>query len=223
MRPPLTVGLFGALVLVLAWVPNPQSRRDTTVFIQLLRQAQCEYRGITATFEEVTRAYALKAYDQAELVRWEASPSPQNPEIETLVWAVFTATGPRAAPEAALEEIHRGRSQAPPTFAVIWRFNQLVGTHIAPDNVYARDALEVFKKVVIDFKAQMVLVHGEAVLRSGPGAEHEIVDTIGARAVLLLQERRQGWARVRVPATRRSGWIKSELLTVLEQGRDNEL
>ncbi len=223
MRPPLTTGLLGALALVLAWAPHRLPERDTDVFIHLLRQAQCEYRGITATFDEVTRAYALKAYERAELVRWEASPSPANPDIETLVWAVFSAADPLAAPADAPEEIGLGRRRAPPAFAVVWRFNQLVGTHIAPANIYARDALEVFKQVVVDFMAQMVLVAGDAVLRAGPGPEHDIVDSIGDRAVLLLQERRRDWARVRVPATRRSGWIRAELITALEQGSDSDL
>ena len=208
MRPSLTAGLFGALVLVLAWAPHHQPERDTTVYIHLLRRAQCEYRGITATFEEVTRAYALKAYEQAELLRWEAGPSPDNPAIETLVWAVFSAAG--VAPDPVPLAVREVRRQGLSTFGVGWRYNQLVSTQITPYNAYARDALAVFRRTVDDFIAQMVVVKTPAALRTGPGPDHAIVDSVQAGTVLLLENSQEGWGQVRIPSTPTVGWLATD-------------
>ena len=70
-----------------ALIPNPAYRaeRNAPLDIALVKSAACEYRGITASFEELTWAYALKAYDDPELLGWEARPGPGNPDSESLV------------------------------------------------------------------------------------------------------------------------------------------
>ena len=79
-----------APALVLLPSPNPSVVRDMARDIDALQRAECEYRGIVARFDELTRAYILQVYEDGELLRWQAQPSPYNPETETLVTAVFT-------------------------------------------------------------------------------------------------------------------------------------
>ena len=94
-----------APALVLLPSPNPSVVRDMARDIDALQRAECEYRGIVARFDELTRAYLLQAYEDGQLLRWQARPSPYNPETETLVTAVFTSAGPKASapvPEPSL-------------------------------------------------------------------------------------------------------------------------
>ena len=90
-----------APALVLLPSPNPSVERDMALDIDGLQRAECEYRGIVARFDELTRAYILQAYEDGQLLRWQAQPSPYNPETETLITAVFTATGPKESAPCA--------------------------------------------------------------------------------------------------------------------------
>ena len=78
-----------APALVLLPSPNPSVERDMARDISALQRAECEYRGIATSFDELTRAYILQVYEDGQLVRWQAQPSPYNPETETLVTAVL--------------------------------------------------------------------------------------------------------------------------------------
>ena len=48
-----------APALVLLPSPNPSVERDIALDIDGLQRAECEYRGIVARFDELTRAYIL--------------------------------------------------------------------------------------------------------------------------------------------------------------------
>ena len=99
-------------ILILLPAPGPSIERDMAKDIDRLQRAECEYKGITASFDELTRAYILKVYEQGELLRWQAEPSPFNPETETLVTAVFSAKRQKIpADTAAIAQI---RNEAPP-------------------------------------------------------------------------------------------------------------
>ena len=41
--------------------------------IDALQRAECEYRGIVARFDELTRAYILQVYEDGQLLRWQRS------------------------------------------------------------------------------------------------------------------------------------------------------
>ncbi|MCY3668680.1 MAG: hypothetical protein OXH81_23720, partial [Gemmatimonadetes bacterium] len=68
-----------APALVLLPSPNPSVVRDMARDIDDLQRAECEYRGIAASFDELTRAYILQVYEDGQLLRWQAQPSPYNP------------------------------------------------------------------------------------------------------------------------------------------------
>ena len=89
-------GVAAVVVVAAAFIPGSAYRveRNLPLDIELVRSAECEYRGITASFEELTRAYALKAYDGSELLGWEARPG-QNPDTEALVTGRFRVVGIR--------------------------------------------------------------------------------------------------------------------------------
>ena len=97
--------------LVLLPPPLPGTHRDAAREIGLLQRAECEYQGIAASYDEVTRAYLVEVYKGGRLIRWQARPSPRNPETETLVTAVFTAAEERERRESqrAIERKFKAR------------------------------------------------------------------------------------------------------------------
>ena len=120
-----------APALVLLPSPNPSVERDMALDIDGLQRAECEYRGIAASFDELTRAYILQAYEDGHLLRWQAQPSPYNPETETLVTAVFTAAGPKAS--APVPELAHLRAQSGTAGAgITWRYSKLAAVRVAP-------------------------------------------------------------------------------------------
>tara|TARA_Y100000588_G_scaffold392999_1_gene507112 strand:- start:349 stop:1011 length:663 start_codon:yes stop_codon:yes gene_type:complete len=208
-----------ALAIVLLPNPSPPSRRDTAQDLETLQRTECEYRGITASFGEVTRAYVLKTYEGSELLRWEAEPSPLDPYNETLVTAVFTAKKVRASAPQPYVFLAELRQNALPVFGVSWRYSALSATRVEPYNDYARDALTIFQETVKSFRAQMVLVTTPATLREGPGKEHKVIAEIEAGTVLFQQRQENQWHHVRVPETTQSGWIEADVISSLSHAR----
>ena len=214
-----------ALATAIVLLPNPGHRveRNTELDIRKLQETDCEYRGITASFEEVSRAYALRTYEGSRLVRWEARPHSRNPDSETLVTAVFAASGQRAAagpPPPPL--VAEARRQASPSFHVTWCLRFLGDTRIGPHNIYARDAVAVFRQTVQDFVDRMIVVSAPAALRAGPGPAHVQIETLQAGAVLLRQESEEDqehWSYVRIPETQTTGWIEKEYLIAISETR----
>ena len=211
-----------APALVLLPSPNPGVVRDMARDIDDLQRAECEYRGIVARFDELTRAYILQAYKDGQLLRWQAQPSPYNPETETLVTAVFTAAGPKAS--APLPELAHLRAQSGTAgTGVTWRYSKLAAVRIAPHGDLARDAMAVFRATVDDFVERMVYAPTGGVLRTAPTPSAPVLARIEAGAVLLVEEERAGYVRVRQPPATAAGWLERKHVRVVEKadGRDH--
>ena len=220
MLAPREIGLVLALVAIFLPAPDHRVERDTAPEIAHLQQTECEYRGITATFETLTQAYALKIFDQARLERWEARPNPRHPDTETLVTGIFTAAGLNPSASSAIPRTFaEARRHALPSFGVIWCLSTLGAFRVTAHNIYAKDALGVFRETIDDFIAQMVLVTAPVELREGPGESYLAVEHIEAGTVLLREDRQEEWSYVRIPETRTSGWLEEEHLVVLDHAR----
>jgi hypothetical protein len=217
----LAARIFKAVLaptLVLLPSPNPSVERDMALDIEGLQRAECEYRGIVARFDELTRVYILQAYEDGQLLRWQAQPSPYNPETETLVTAVFTAAGPKAsapAPELAHLRVLGG--------GITWRYSKLAAVRVAPHGDLARDAIAVFRATVDSFVERMVYAPADGVLRAAPDPSAPVIGRIEAGAVLLIEEERVGYVRVRQPPATAAGWLERKQVRVVEKadGRDH--
>ncbi len=194
--------------------PNPSLRRDRDRDLAALRQSECEYRGITATYDELTRAYILATYQGGQLVRWQTQPSPQNPDSETLVTAIFSIESVLADDERTF--IRALRQKAPPQLAITWRYSTLAAKRIAPANDYARDALETFTHTVNDFIARMVVATADLELAEAPFLAPNDSLRIDKGTALLIEDRRRGWVLVRQPSTTLRGWVDSTFLESVE-------
>ena len=211
-----------APALVLLPSPNPSVERDMTRDIDALQRAECEYRGIAASFDELTRAYILQVYEGGQLLRWQAQPSPYNPETETLVTAVFTAAGPKAS--APLPELAHLRVQSRTAGAgVTWRYSKLAAVQVSPHGDLARDALAVFRATVDGFVERMVYAPTGGVLHTAPAPNAPTLTRVEAGAVLLVEEERAGYVRVRQPPAGAAGWLERKHVRAIENtnGRDN--
>ena len=197
-----------APALILLPTPNPSVVRDMARDIDGLQRAECEYQGIVARFDELTRAYILQVYEGGQLLRWQARPSPYNPETETLVSAVFTAAGPKAA--APVPELAPLRPHSPAEAEITWRYSKLAATQVAPHSALARDALAVFRATVDGFIERMVYAPASGVLRAAPAPNAPMLGRIEAGVVLLVEEERAGYVRVRQPPAAAAGWLKRE-------------
>lgn len=220
MSAPTPISLLVATAIVFLPSPGHRVQRNTDMDIRKLQETDCEYRGITASFAELSRAYALRTYEEARLVRWEARPHTHNPDTESLITAVFEAAGPKPGGGQALSPaMARDRRRAPPSFGVTWCLRILGKLRVTPHNTYARDAVAVFRQTVDDFIARMVLVTRADALRAGPGPEHAEIAAVAAGAVLLQTEQQDHWVQVRIPETQTTGWIEKEGLIVISETR----
>ncbi|MYF91129.1 MAG: hypothetical protein F4049_04310 [Gemmatimonadetes bacterium] len=210
-----------APALVLLPSPNPSVERDMTLDIDGLQRAECEYRGIVARFDELTRAYILQAYEDGQLLRWQAQPSPYNPETETLITAVFTAAGPKES--APVPELAHLRPQSRAGAGVTWRYSKLATVRVAPHGDLAHDAMAVFRATVDSFVERMVYAPGGGALRAGPDPSAPVLARIEAGAALLVEEERAGYVRVRQPPATAVGWLERKHVRAVEKtdGRDH--
>ena len=209
----LLVAAAAAAVLV-PWTARDVDR-NAALDIELVRSGQVEYKGIEASFEELSRAHALTAFSEAEFLGWSAVPNPVHPEAEALVTCRFrvAAAAPGSAP---------GTGQGRIPLDVTWRLNTLAGVEIAAHDEGARGAVATFRATVDDFLDRLVLVGAEdAFLRRGPGPGHAVVDTLDAGTALLREETGAEWTRVRPagPGTgtfhEGGGWLRSDRLVPL--------
>jgi len=193
---------------------GPSVRRDTDRDLAALRQSECEYRGITATYDELSRAYILATYTHGQLLHWQAQPSPQNPDSETLVTAIFSVESVSADDERAF--IRNLRQDAPPHVGITWRYSTLAATRIAPANDYARDALETFTHTVNDFIARMVVARSNIELAEAPFLNPTTGLRVDKGTALLVEDRKSDWVLVRQPSTTLRGWVDSTFLESIE-------
>ena len=181
-----------------------------------LQRAECEYRGIVARFDELTRAYILQVYEDGQLLRWQAQPSPYNPETETLVTAVFTTAGPKAS--APLPELAHLRAQSGSAgVGITWRYSRLAAVRIEPHGDLARDAMAVFKSTIDDFVKRMVYAPGGGALRADPTPNAPVLARVEAGVVLLVEEEQAGYVRVRQPPATAAGWLERKHVRVVEK------
>ncbi len=214
MLPARDLGLFLCAALTLAPSPGQHLQRNSALDISRVKAAQCEYRGITASFEELTRAYAIEVYREPALVRWQTRPSAHDPEHEALVTGIFTAAGLKR-PLAEHTPFREIRDQALPAFGVTWRLSDLGKVRIAAHDEYAQDALATFRQTVDSLLARMVYSLSPVQLRAAPAPDQEILATLEPGTALTQEEERPGWVRVRIPATTTTGWVPQDQLRTL--------
>ncbi len=210
-----------APALVLLPSPNRSVERDMARDIDGLQRTECEYRGIVARFDELTRAYILQAYEDGQLLRWQAQPSPYNPETETLVTAVFTAAGPKAS--APVPEWAHLRTPSRAGAGVTWRYSQLATVRVEPHGDLARDAIAVFRATIDRFVERMVYAPAGGALRATPDRSAPVLARVEAGAVLLVEEERADYVRVRRPPATVAGWLERRQVRSVEEadGRDH--
>ena len=215
------MGMGAATAAALLLVPGPmrQTEHDTTLDLQRFLRTECEYKGIVATFGEVTRAYALKVYDRPRLLRWEAQPNPHSPETETLITGVFSADSLKEYAHAVQSDIAAARKEALPVFGVTWRLKTLGALRVSDYDLYARDALDVFRHTVEDLLDQIVLVTHASTIRVGAGAGFTKIKEVEA-GTMLFEKRRQGqWSYVRIPESKTVGWVERHNLRAVGHER----
>ena len=202
--------VFAAIPLI----PDPPApvERAAALDVERVRSAECEYRGITASFDELTRAYALTAFQSPRLQGWRARPNPASPETEALVTAAFLVDGVRPPEDGT--EIPDLRRRVGETLRVTWRLNTLAAVRVSAFDDYARDALDSFRRTVDGMLERMVYLARPAGLRAAPGAADST--RLETATVLLVEDGAgggiDGWTRVRVPADTTAGWVRSDLL-----------
>lgn len=208
-------------VLILLPAPGPGISRDMARDIEQLQRAECEYRGITATFDELTRAYILQVYEGGQLLRWQAEPSPYNPETETLVTAVFTTQSPKE--ETGIAAVDRIRAESVAASGITWRYSTLAATRISAHGDFALDAIAVFQQTVDGFVDRMVYAHDEVVLLIESSPDAPVRTHVEPGVVLLVEEQRGDWLRVRRPSSPDSGWIQRNQIHYIDgqNGRSN--
>jgi hypothetical protein len=213
---PTGFGLALGILLVLWPVFQPQLKRNTTLDIVRLKTAICQYKGLNASFEEVTKAYALKVYNKPYLVDWQAQTNPTNPASETLITAFFRTLGPLEDVSTPNQEALNTRDNAAPLFGVSWRLNDLGAMRISPHNAYAQDALAVYRYTVEEFLAQMVVVTRSTELRAERGSNQPSIAHISPGTVLLQEREEEAWVYVRIPSSPTRGWLEKSMLQTLE-------
>ena len=203
------------IVASVPFVPDlqPPVERDLDLDIELVRAAEVRYRGITGTFDELTQAYALTAYDDAELIEWEAQPNPQNPETETLVTGHYRVSGVRAEADTILRA-QALRAGVDDRLSVTWQLSTLSSVQVTPADDFARDALTTLRNTIDDYLTSMVLLIDDQPLRGSAGG----TDSLGLAQqgeILLRQQQVAGWSQVRVPTHQLTAWLPDSVLTTL--------
>ena len=201
------------VIVIAPFIPDvqPPVERDPELDIELVRAAEVRYRGITGTFEELTRAYALTAYTDAEMLGWTTRPSLQYPETETLVTCRFRVSGTRQDAETN-DEVRNLRDRVDEELLVTWRLGTLSSVQVTPGDDYARDAINTLRHTIDDYLSSMVLLIEDLPLCSAAAAD----DTVGFAhqgEILLRQMQQEGWSQVRVPADSVMGWLPDSVLT----------
>lgn len=205
-----------ALTIALILVPFASSAPKRAVGNDLpsLQKAECLYRGITATYEEVTEAYILENYARGIAAGWHVQPSPHNPDSESLVTAIYQVEGPPKKDGRPF--IDHLRQSALPNINITWRYSSLAAIRIEPANDYARDALESFTRTVDSFIARMVITVEDIALSTEPNSMPSGGQYVAEGTVLLVEKREAGWVEVRKPSSSLSGWAPAISLQSVE-------
>lgn len=202
-------------IAILLPAPRPVIERDLDRDIEQLQRAECEYRGISASFDELTRAYILQVYNGGHLLRWQAEPSPFNPETETFITAVFTAKSQMQPTNNAAIRQFRAESQT--ASGITWRYSTLAATRITPHSDFALDAMATFRKTVDDFLQRMVYAPTDIELRAHMSPDAAVLALIKHETVLLIEEEYADWLRVRQPSTTETGWLRRQQIQYIDE------
>tara|TARA_Y100001978_G_scaffold83837_1_gene75221 strand:- start:6040 stop:6690 length:651 start_codon:yes stop_codon:yes gene_type:complete len=201
------------LTLILVPLANTNPKRIVENDLLSLRKAECSYRGITATYEEVTEAYIIENYARGSVLGWRVQPNPRNPDNESLVTAIYQVEGPPKPDGRPF--VDRLRSSAPPNVSITWRYSSLAAIRIEPANDYARDALGSFTNIVDSFISRMVVAVEDIALSTRPNSTPSGDKYVSKGTVLLMEKRENDWVEVRQPSSPLSGWApKTSLLSV---------
>jgi hypothetical protein len=204
-------GLFVvAAILLIPSRPAPVER-IAELDIELVRSAECRYRGITASFDELTRAYALTVFTDAELEDWTSWPNPNYPDTEALIRCRFRVSGPKDdAPGARGPVTTEHRAAVGDVLDVTWMLSTIASVQVQPHSPLSQDALDVFRMTVDRLLDRMVYLNDAVDLLDAPDGVPLGQLTAGT---LLLREEHQGvWAFVRVPSDTTAGWVRNEHL-----------
>lgn len=193
--------------------PAPHYQRIPGLDIDRVRWAECEYRGITANFEILSRAYALKAYKNAEFIGWAARPSLRDPRTEALVTCRFRVQGV-VADSAFADSTLELRRATGSNLEITWRLNTLYQIRISEHNDYARDALYSFTRTVDELHDRIAVVGATTALYGGPGDNYRRVASLEAGTIVLQGEQAEGWSTVEVHGDTLVGWLETERLTI---------
>lgn len=212
-------------LLVVAAIPLIPSRPDPVervaeLDIELVRSAECRYRGITASFDELTRAYALTTFVDAELEEWTSWPNPNHPDTEALVRGRFRVAGIKAdAPAARGALTTEQRAAVEDVVDVTWMLSTVASVQVQTHSPLAQDALDVFRMTIDRLLDRMVYINDGADLLDAPDGVPLTRLTAGT---LLLHEQDQGpWSFVRVPSDTTAGWVLQDLLRPVSTSDDD--
>jgi hypothetical protein len=112
--------------------------------IDYIKKTPYTHGGISATYVEVSAAYAIASYMGVEFVGWETQPDPKNP-VATLVTIRFRTSGINTT---VVTRNRKVAQQAVPSLPITWRVNDLLGVKITPYNSYAVEAIRTYQGVV---------------------------------------------------------------------------
>ena len=212
-------------LLIVAAIPLIPSRpapveRVSELDIELVRSAECRYRGITASFDELTRAYALTVFADAELEDWTSWPNPNHPDTEALIRCRFRISGHKAdAPQARGAVTAEHRAAVADVLDVTWMLSTVASVQVQPHTPLGQDALDVFRMTVDRLLDRMVYVNDDVDLLDAPNGVAVAQLTAGT---LLLREQHEGaWAFVRVPSDTTAGWVADRVLRVVAAAGGN--
>ena len=176
-----------------------------------MRSAECRYQGITASFDELTQAYALTVFADAELEGWTSWPNPNHPDTEALIRCRFRVSGHKDdAPGARSPVTAEHRTAVDDVLDVTWMLSTVASVRVQSHNALSRDALDVFRMTVDRLLDRMVYLNDDADMRDAPDG---VAAGQLAAGTLLLREQHEGaWAFVRVPSDTTAGWVRDEHL-----------
>lgn len=205
------VGLLVVVAIPLIPSLSPPVDRDAELDIELVRTAEARYRGITASFDELTRAYALTTYETSEFLEWTSQPNQRHPETQALVTARFRVGPVRGdAPAAGDDTVADYRAGVEDVLEVTWRLNTMSSVDVQAHSPLAQDALVVFQRTVDGLLDRMHYLAEATDLRDGPAGA--VTTSLAPGTAVLLEETVDDWSRVRVPSDTLAGWVPEDRL-----------
>lgn len=126
------------------------SESQDTAAVNYIKNTNYVYRGISGTYEYISKIYPVSSFVGAEFVGYETRRDPKN-SMATLVTLRYITNGidndiltDKNVSIFARKKI----KEAVPNLAITWRVNSLIGLKITPYNFYASDAIQVYKEGV---------------------------------------------------------------------------